>query len=241
MLISNNIKKEIDNVLINIKERNPVKLRNYTPKIMVDNGIKNLPMYENPAHIRKNILTELQAKQLGLVINKNDNYHGLGKKLYLKAIDCLDNPRVIFKNNDTGDFIVLTSIKDNNNNTIIVPIQIETTTTSNKINIDINRIKSVYGYDRKNPDLNKYIKDNIYSSKFDKIYEQKKNKSTGKIPQSSSCSNFISLFDKNVNRSRKKYYINVIDNTTLKNIVSHELFGNVKEKLEALKFITSIN
>ena len=68
----------------------------------------------------------------------------------------MDRPRAIFKNNNTGDYIVLTTIKDCKNNTIIIPIEIETTTTSHNINIDINRIKSIYGYDREKPGLNKY-------------------------------------------------------------------------------------
>lgn len=194
----NYVEKNIDNVLKNINERNPVKLRNHTPKILVQNGVRDLPMYENPSHIRKNILTKVEAQKLGIQINKNDNYHGLGKEIYMKSVRSLDNPRAIFKNNKTGDYIILTTIKDSNNNTIIVPIEIETTTSHN-LNIDINRIKSIYGYDRQNPNLNKYIKDNINSNKFTKIFGQKKNKSTGKIPQSSSLENNISRSDNNVN------------------------------------------
>lgn len=70
--------------------------------------------------------------------------------------------------------MVLTTIKDNNNSNIIVPIEIETITKINIFNIDINRIKTVYGYDRKDPDLNKYIKNNIKLGRFTKIYEQKR-------------------------------------------------------------------
>ena len=39
--------------------------------------------------------------------------------------------------------------------------------------IDINRIKTIYGYNRTQPNLNKYIKDNLSSKKLEKIYEQK--------------------------------------------------------------------
>lgn len=196
--ISETLNKELDAVLSDINYRNPVRLRDFTPETLVNNGVKDLPMYENPAHIRKNILTESEAKQLGLKINKDDNYHGLGKDIYMKAVDSLDNPRVIFKNSNTGDYIVLTTIKDADNNTIIVPIEIETTTTSNNINIDINRVKSIYGYDRKTPDLNEYIKKNINSNVFTKIYEQKKNESTRKSSQSSSYVNNISQTKENV-------------------------------------------
>ena len=111
-----NLSKRIDNVLKNINERNPVRLRDYTPQVLVENGVKDLPMYENPSHIRKNILTEQEARKLGLSVRKNDHYHGLGKKLYVKVINCLDNPRVIFKNKTNKDYLILTTLKDNSSN-----------------------------------------------------------------------------------------------------------------------------
>ena len=188
--ISNNLENDIDRVLCDISVRNPVKLRNNTPDILVKNGVKNLPMYENPAHIRKNILTEQEAKKTGLKINSKDHYHGLGKELYIKAIDSLDNPRVAFKNKIyNNEFLLLTIIKDDNNNDIIIQIEVETKTKVNNLLIDINRVKTVYGYSRKFPDLNKYIKDNIKANKLEKIYE-KKNPSTNITSQlDSSISN----------------------------------------------------
>lgn len=169
-----NLSKRIDNVLKNINERNPVRLRDYTPQVLVENGVKNLPMYENPSHIRKNILTKEEAQKLGLATSIRNHYHGLGKELYIKIINSLDSPRVIFKNKNNKDYLILTTVKDDNNSNIIVPIEIETITKINIFNIDINRIKTVYGYDRKDPDLNKYIKNNIKLERFTKIYEQKR-------------------------------------------------------------------
>ena len=169
-----NLSKRIDNVLKNINERNPVRLRDNTPQVLVENGVKDLPMYENPSHIRKNILTKKETQKLGLATSIRNHYHGLGKELYIKIINSLDSPRVIFKNKNNKDYLILTTVKDNNNSNIIVPIEIETITKINIFNIDINRIKTVYGYDRKDPDLNKYIKNNIKLGRFTKIYEQKR-------------------------------------------------------------------
>ncbi len=169
-----NLSKRIDNVLKNINERNPVRLRDYTPQVLVENGVKDLPMYENPSHIRKNILTKEEAQKLGLATSIRNHYHGLGKELYIKIINSLDSPRVIFKNKNNKDYLILTTVKDDNNSNIIVLIEIETITKINIFNIDINRIKTVYGYDRKDPDLNKYIKNNIKLGRFTKIYEQKR-------------------------------------------------------------------
>ena len=169
-----NLSKRIDNVLKNINERNPVRLRDYTPQVLVENGVKDLPMYENPSHIRKNILTKEEAQKLGLATSIRNHYHGLGKELYIKIINSLDSPRVIFKNKNNKDYLILTTVKDNNNSNIIVSIEIETITKINIFNIDINRIKTVYGYDRKDPNLNKYIKNNIKLGRLTKIYEQKR-------------------------------------------------------------------
>ena len=196
--ISQNISDAIDKVLNNINERNPVKLRDFTPQVLVQNGIKDLPMYENPSHIRKNILTDTEAKKLGLSVTAKDHYHGLGKELYIKSIDSLDNPRVIFKNKDNKNYLILTVIKDKRNNNIIVPIEIEIKTDVNKVSIDVNRVKSVYGYDRKSPDLNQYIKYNIKNNSLTKIYEQKK-QSTNITSQSAFSINNVSQSNNNVN------------------------------------------
>ena len=195
--INQNLSKNIDNVLTNIKERNPVKLRDYTPDVLVKNGIKNLPMYENPSHIRKNILKKEEAKNIGLSVNSKDHYHGLGKEIYIKAIDSLDDPRVIFKNKNNKDYLILTMVKDKNNNNVIVPIEIETKTDVNKVSIDINRVKSIYGYNKTFPNLNQYIKYNIKNSSLVKIYEQKK-QSTNIASQSAFSKNNISDSNQNV-------------------------------------------
>ena len=68
-----NLSKRIDNVLKNINERNPVRLRDYTPQVLVENGVKDLPMYENPSHIRKNILTKEEAQKF---MNKKELKYG---------------------------------------------------------------------------------------------------------------------------------------------------------------------
>ena len=213
--ISKNLSNDIDNVLKNINERNPVRLRDYTPSVLVNNGIKNLPMYENPAHIRKNILTESEARKAGLSINTRDHYHGLGKEVYIKAIDSLDKPRVIFKNNTNNEYLILTVIKDKNNNNVIVPIEIETNTKVNNVTIDINRVKTVYGYkEQNNIDLNDYIKHNIKKNKFAKIYEQKKEKGTGFSTVANSNTSIPSS-SKDVNTTTK-YSIQENENNSLK-------------------------
>lgn len=236
--ISSNLRENIDIVLNNINERNPVRLRDYTPSILVKNGIKDLPMYENASHIRKNIFTEAEAIQKGLSVGKRDHYHGLGKEIYIKAIDSLDNPRVIFKNNKNNEYLILTVVKDNKGNNIVVPIEIETTTNLNKVKLDINRVKTVYGYEKiNNIDLNDYIKHNIKNSKMTKIYEQKKEQGTGFstvansflnniIPQTQQNINNETLTDENI----KKYLLPEIEER-----YKNESKEKITETLEELK------
>ena len=243
--VSENLSDNIDKVLNDVNEKNPVKLRDFTPAILVNNGIQNLPMYENPSHIRKNILTKDEALKLGLKINSRDHYHGLGKEIYIKAIDSLDTPRVIFKNNKNNEHLILTVIKDKQNNNIVVPIEIETTTNINKLKIDINRIKTVYGYKKvNNIDLNDYIKHNIKNSIFTKIYEQKKEKGTG-FSTATISNNSITPSSKDVNTTKysmqeskkntlysiagKKGMTNLVKNNPRKNIPIERLYDKAQQ------------
>ena len=63
--ISNNSLNDIVALLNNNYDTSQdIKLRDYTPKILVQNGIKNLPMLMNSKHILCNILNEQQAKKI---------------------------------------------------------------------------------------------------------------------------------------------------------------------------------
>lgn len=161
--ISSNFSNEIDNVLNNnVSSNTQVKARDYTPKILVNSGVKDLPMLITQKHIKSTIYTPEEAKKIGLP-TKNVNYHGLGKEMLIKAIDGLDNPDSIYKINDE-DYLVITQFKDNNNREIVVPIRIDGKGRYNDVFIDENQIKSVYG--RNN--LTNYIKNN----NFELIYKK---------------------------------------------------------------------
>lgn len=163
--VSENFSNEIDKALNNqLQSNTQVKARNYTPQILVDNGVENLPMLITQKHIKSTIYTLQEAEKLGLP-TKNVNYHGLGKDLLIKAIDNLDNPQAIYKT-DENNYLVVTEFKDNNGKEIIVPIQINAKGRYNDVFIDENQIKSVYG--RNN--LDNYINKN----NFEQIYKKNK-------------------------------------------------------------------
>ena len=163
--ISENFSNEIDKALNNeLTSNTQVKARDYTPSILVDNGVKNLPMLITQKHIKSIIYTLQEAQSLGLP-TKNINYHGLGKDLLIKAIDNLDSPQAIYKTGD-DNYLVVTEFKDSNGKEIVVPIQINGKGNYNNVFIDENQIKSVY--ERRN--LSNYLKNN----NFDEIYTKNK-------------------------------------------------------------------
>lgn len=161
--ISENFSSEIDKALNNqLQSNTQVKARDYTPQILVDNGVDNLPMLITQKHIKSTIYTLQEAENLGLP-TKNVNYHGLGKDLLIKAIDNLDSPQAIYKTSE-NNYLVVTEFKDNNGKEIVIPIQINSNGRYNNVFIDENQIKSVYG--RNN--LDNYINKN----NFEQIYKK---------------------------------------------------------------------
>ena len=60
-------------------------------------GVRNLPMLMKASHIRENVYTEQEAKNLGLKVDEHTHYHGLGKDLFLKIIDGLDDVKLAYR------------------------------------------------------------------------------------------------------------------------------------------------
>lgn len=197
--ISENFSNEIDKVLYNqLKSNTQVKARDYTPQILVNNGVENLPMLITQKHIKSIVYTFQEAEKLGLP-TKNVNYHGLGKDLLIKAIDNLDNPQAIYKTSE-NNYLVVTEFKDSIGRKIIVPIQINGKGRYNDVFIDENQIKSVYG--RNNLD------DYINKNNFEQIYKKNEELDFNEGIQysnvaNSSSTNSIPSSNKDVNTTTK--------------------------------------
>lgn len=158
------LKSDIEKVLSNTYPKSQqVKARNDTHKLLLDDGVKNLPMLITQRHIKSIIYTLREAKKLKLP-TKNINYHGIGMELFLKIINNLDNPKAIYKK-DNNNYIIITEFRDSLNREIIVPVQINGKGLYNNKYICENQIKSIYG--RNN--LQEYIKIN----NFEQIYKKK--------------------------------------------------------------------
>lgn len=170
---------EIEKAISNKNYDKEIKLTDSSPAILTSQkGVKNLPMMMIASHIRENILTEQEAKDLGLKVNENINYHGLGKPLFIKVINDLDKVNQAYrgtKNAEDSDrrenyFLLISQHEDAKGNTINIPVYINQKGVYNKIFIDTNKIATVFGRD----ELNAYIKKQIAAGNLVRI----KNRST---------------------------------------------------------------
>jgi len=216
--VSEDFSNEIDKALQNkLPSNTQVKARDFTPDILVKNGVPDLPMLITQRHIKSIIYTLQEAQKLNLEA-KGINYHGLGKDLLIKAIDNMDNPKAIYKTGE-NNFLIITELKNKSNNEIVVPIQINGKGLYNDIFIDENQIKSVYG--RNN--LDNYLKKNS----FEEIYKKEESDFNEGIQYpniaDSSSNNSIAPSNKNVNTA--KYSMQESEN----NSGSFNLPSNVKE------------
>lgn len=163
--VSNAFSDEIDKALRNeLKSSNQIKARDYTPEILVKNGVSDKPMLITQRHVKSVIYTESEAKKIGLPTNKGIHYHGLGKDLLIKAIDNMDNPSEIYKQ-DSKHYLIITEIKNDAGDNVIIPVKIDGKGAYNDVYIDENQIKSVYG----KSNLGEYLKRN----NFERVYTKK--------------------------------------------------------------------
>ena len=177
--LNRNAKTELHKALYDKNYNEDVLLRDVTPPIMLaQKGVQNLPMVMNISHIRENVFTEAEARQLGLRVNKHTHYHGLGEAFYLKVIDGLDNITEAYRGTKNADnsarrenyFLLVSQFKDDNGNVVNVPVYINETTQHNRVFIDTNKISTVFGRDN----FRKYISKEISKGNLVRI----KNKST---------------------------------------------------------------
>ena len=245
--LSENALNEVNDALNNPNTdiNSMVKLRDFTPEQLVSVGVSDLPMLVRKGHLRENILTSSEAENKGYS-TKGKHYHGLGIETYMNAIDSLDNPIAVYQYTDKGNyskdnFIVLTEVKDSDNNNIIVPIEIHKRGQYNKVEIDINRIKTTYGKNNSN-----YFDDMVKNGSLVEIYNKKR---SAKLPIQSgnfntSTANNIPQSGNNVNSntsSATKYSIPINKNNT-QELENSSFSNNHKQKqLDIIKNNNPVN
>lgn len=170
---------DVERALNDKNYREDVFLTESSPSIIASqNGVQNLPMLMKASHIRENVFTEQEAKNIGLKVDEHTHYHGLGKTFFLKIIDGLDDVKLAYRGTKNASdpsrrenyFLLISQYKDSNGNTINVPVYINEKGQYNRVFIDTNKIATVFGRDN----LSSYIQKEIKNGNLVRI----KNKST---------------------------------------------------------------
>lgn len=152
--LSANAKTELHKALYDLSYRSDVRLRDTTPDIMLQQkGVRNLPMVMKASHIRENVFSDTEAKKLGLRVNDKAHYHNLGEDFFLQVIDGLDDVTEAYRGTKNADntsrrenyFLLISTFKDKNGDTINVPVYIDEHADVNKVFVDVNKISTVFG------------------------------------------------------------------------------------------------
>ncbi|GMO22570.1 MAG: hypothetical protein Ta2B_01610 [Termitinemataceae bacterium] len=178
-----------------------------TPEIYEELGFKNLPMMISRKHIENIMHKE--------VPNMDENYHGLSEDILKQIPQQLKNPIAIIQSDtDERDVVSIVELKDQKNRAIIIPIA--QNIRDNYLNVDINRIKSIYG--RNNFD--RWFKKTI---KEDRLLYLDKEKSrtllhSGRDLRQSDASKLVTGNPANARQDISGFYINNI--ARLKEIIN---------------------
>ena len=139
----------IDDVLTNQNFTESHVYLGDTPQILQDLGLRKLPILMTAKHVYNGIKTKQSAINEGRYFIKDErHHHGLGRKNFIKVINNLNNPEIIYKySNNKNDFRIVEvfRFKDNHNAPIIVVIKPEGNGYYNSINIDSNVALSMHG------------------------------------------------------------------------------------------------
>ena len=158
---------QVKRALTDISYNEEVRLTDNTPSIITSQkGAKNLPMQMNASHIRENILTVEEAKEMGLKVGKGINYHGLGEPLFFKVISGLDQVTLAYRGTKNAEnperrenyFLLISQEKDAQGNVINVPVYINQTGKFNRVYISTNKIATVFGKENLQDYLQREIK-----------------------------------------------------------------------------------
>ncbi len=176
-------------------------------------GVRNLPLAMKPSHIRENILSETEAKAIGLKTDGNTHFHGLGEDLFYKVIDGLNDVTEAYRGTKNASdpergenyFLLVSKFKDQNDDVINVPVFINTKGQYNQMFMDTNTVATVFG--RSN--LRDYINAQLHYGNLVRIKKKGNTASelTGLIPggySGNASTDSISNPDNKVNPKGKK-------------------------------------
>lgn len=139
----------IDDVLTNQNFTESHVYLGDTPQILQDLGLRKLPILMTAKHVYNGIKTKQNAINEGRYFIKDEgHHHGIGRKNFIKVINNLNNPEIIYKYSNVKDdfrIVEVFGIKDKRNDPIIVVIKPEGNGYYNSINIDSNVALLMHG------------------------------------------------------------------------------------------------
>ena len=246
--LNKNAKSELHKALYDKSYRDDVLLRDETPKIMLaQKGVKNHPMAMKASHIRENVFTREEAANLGLKIDGNINYHGLGESFFLQVIDGLDNVKEAYRGTKNADnvarrenyFLLISEFSDKEGNIINVPVYVDEHVQINRVFIDVNKISTVFGKEN----LQDYIAREIRKGNIVRIKNRSNPTSERSAPIAEGYSGNASISsirnpEQKVNKNSLRYQKNAQAQAHMAEADSMETMltdGTIVEKLSMLQ------
>lgn len=147
-------KDDIKKALTDTSYREDVYLTEKSPSIMISqSGVKDLPMMMKASHIRENVLTAAEARKMNLPVNEHTHYHGLGEQLFTDIIDGLEDVTLAYRGTKEAKnsarrenyFLLISQYKNQDGDTVIVPVFINGKGQYNNVFIDINKVATAFG------------------------------------------------------------------------------------------------
>ena len=199
--------KEIDQALSDKMYDKEIQLTDSSPSILTSQrGVRNLPMMMIASHVRENILTEEEARKMGLSVNSSKHYHGLGKELFVKVINELDEVTQAYRGTKNADnperrenyFLLISQQKDAKGDVINVPVYVNEKGVYNRVFVDTNKVATVFGRE----EFSEYIKRELAKGNLVRIKKRSTQASESMSPIDSDYSKIASK-DSILNPSKK--------------------------------------
>ncbi len=114
-----------------------MRVRENTPKILRDVGLKDKPILMTSVHTKTAVGKEV----------KNKNTHNLSVDTLKHIPELIENPSMIIESKPGESVVVFVNAVDEDNNPILCSIKIDGKGNYNDIEIEANILTSVYGKD----------------------------------------------------------------------------------------------
>lgn len=183
----------------NYNNNDVLRLTDTTPQSLYNLGFDE----EKPIAINMNKLKKVMTSS-----EFNQHFHGITDNIIEQLPYAINNPLNIIKNDKMpGRYVLVTELSDDNGNIIIVPIEANSLGKVDNVEIDVNKINSIYGketYDgNDNLDLKGYMEQNKDSIVYD-IDKDIQKRAASSTLQLRKASNSFSYNNNSINNAQSQ-------------------------------------